>query len=311
MAGFTDTAFRIICIRSGAALVFTEMVSAEAVTRGNRKTFDLLQRGREEQFWGIQLFGSDAGVIAKAISIIRSANPSVIDLNCGCSVPKVIKTGSGAALLKNPGKLYSIVLAMTESAGIPVSVKIRSGWDAASINFTEIGKAAEEAGASAVMFHPRTKSQGFSGRASWNHIALLKKCLKIPVIGSGDVFSRKDADKMFKETSADGVLIARGAIGNPFIFDKKYNDKKPDYNHILFTALEHVKTAVQYKGEYRACRDLRKHITAYSKGLPESASFRNRIVHASSLEDYEKIIKEYAAQLNTGSVKFLLQNGDK
>ena len=298
MAGFTDAAFRTICIRKGAALVFTEMVSAEALIRSSEKTYALLKRGSEEEYWGVQIFGSKADVIGRATDIVNHLNPTIIDLNCGCSVPKVLKTGSGSALLKNPDKLYRIIHAMKQNTEIPVSIKIRSGWDAESINYLEIGEAAQDAGVSLIMIHPRTRSQGFSGKAEWNQIALLKEHLDIPVIGSGDIFSYIDIEKMLEQTHADAVLAARGAIGNPFIFEERLNGSRPDYTEIFATALEHVKLAVKYKGERTACKDLRKHIAAYSKGLPGSAEFRKSIVNASSLEDYKMIIKDYLIKLS-------------
>lgn len=298
MAGFTDIAFRTVCIRKGAALVFTEMVSAEALTRGSEKTYALLKRGNEEEYWGVQIFGSKPDVLGRATALVNRLNPVIIDLNCGCSVPKVLKTGSGSALLKDPGKLYRIIRTMKENTDIPVSIKIRSGWDSKSINYLEIGEAAQAAGVALVMIHPRTRSQGFSGRAEWSYIAHLKAHLDIPVVGSGDIFSYKDIEKMLKQTHADAVLAARGAIGNPFIFDERLKGTRPDYREILATALEQVKLAVEYKGERAACKDLRKHITAYSKGLPGSAVFRNSIVHASTLEDYKTIIKNYLIELS-------------
>ena len=300
MAGFTDIAFRTICIRKGAALVFTEMVSAEALIRGSEKTYALLKRGEEENNWGVQIFGSNPDVIGRATALINdlTSKPTVIDLNCGCSVPKVLKTGSGSALLRDSGKLFDIITAMKQNTEVPVSIKIRSGWDSESINYLKIGEVAQNAGASLISIHPRTRAQGFSGRAEWTHIARLKKHIDIPVIGSGDIFSYTDAEKMIEQTHADAVMAARGAIGNPFIFDERLKGIRPDYNEILETALEHVKLAVKYKNEKTACKDLRKHVAAYSKGLPDSAEFRKSIVHAATLEDYKTIIGDYLLKLN-------------
>lgn len=289
MAGYTDIAFRTVCFRFGAALAFTEMVSCEALVRGSRKTFDLLARGEEEGPLGFQLFGSDALTISRAVRIVSSHSPFIIDLNCGCSVPKVLKTGSGAALLKDPEKLYRIVLSMKESTSLPISIKIRSGWDANSINFIEIGKAAEEAGASMVTLHPRTRAQGFSGKAEWKHIAQLKKALKVPVTGSGDLFTTEDIKRILDFTGCDAVMLARGAIGNPFIFAGRL----PGCREKLLTAMEQLKIAIRYKGEKRACKDMRKHIAAYSKGLPDSSRLRNNLIRASSYGEYQKIISEY------------------
>ncbi|RKX85768.1 MAG: tRNA dihydrouridine synthase DusB [Spirochaetes bacterium] len=298
MAGFTDTAFRTICIRRGAALVFTEMVSAEALVRKSEKTYKLLKRGDEESYWGIQLFGSDPDVLGRATALVSNFNPTIIDLNCGCSVPKVLKTGSGAALLKYPDRLYSIISAMKQNTEIPISIKIRSGWNSESINYLEIGETAQKAGVSLITIHPRTRTQGFSGRADWSQIEILKKHLEIPVTGSGDIFLYSDIEKMLEQTNADAVMVARGAIGNPFIFEKNLKGRSPDYNEIFKTALEHVKLAVKYKGEKSGCKDLRKHITAYSKGFPGSAEFRKNIIQASTFEDYKTIIEEYVMKLS-------------
>ncbi len=304
IAGYSDAAFRTICIRFGASLVFTEMISSEALTRGNKKTIDLLIRGEEETHWGIQLFSGNPTSLAKSVEIASKYNPTVIDLNCGCSVPKVLKTGAGAALLKNPEKLYRMIKLMKEATDIPISIKIRSGWDIDSLNYTEIGKLAEEAGVSMITLHPRTRAQGFSGKANWEHIKKLKESLSIPVIGSGDLFSADDINKMLTTTSCDGAMIARGAFGNPFIFrefDTQYVSPQTvpvfDFEEKLKTALEHLKLAVHFKGEKLACKDMRKHIVAYSKGMPDSASFRNRVIHAESFSEYDAIINKYIAVL--------------
>jgi len=304
IAGYSDAAFRTICIRFGAALVFTEMISCEALSRGNLKTFDLLKRGEEEKFWGVQLFAGEIDSLSKSVNIVNSYSPTIIDLNCGCSVPKVLKTGAGAALLREPEKLYKMLRAMKNETDIPISIKIRSGWDSNSINYLETGKVGEEAGIAMITLHPRTRAQGFSGKANWEHIKELKQALTIPVVGSGDLFSIDDIQKMFATTNCDAVMIARGAFGNPFIFRDFIETRKKgkinhslDFEERLKTALEHLKLAISFKGEKLACKDMRKHMVAYSKGMPGSASFRNKIVHAETLSEYEEIIKSYIKQL--------------
>ncbi len=310
IAGYSDAAFRTICIRFGASLVFTEMISCEALARGNSKTLDLLKRGEEEIFWGIQLFSGNIDSLARSIGVVNRYNPTIIDLNCGCSVPKVVKTGAGAALLKQPGKLYKMLKTMKNETEIPISIKIRSGWDSDSINYLEIGKLAEEAGLAMITLHPRTRTQGFSGKADWEHIRKLKEVISIPVVGSGDLFSAEDIRKMFALTKCDAAMIARGAFGNPFIFREYIQTQNgisipTTFEEKLEVALEHLKLAILFKGEKLACKDMRKHIVAYSKGMPESASFRNKIIRAESFKEYEQIIQNYMEYLKAKQIKNL------
>jgi nifR3 family TIM-barrel protein len=228
----------------------------------------------------------------------------LVDLNCGCSIPKILKSGSGAALLKNPRRIGEIINIMTRETDIPVTLKIRSGWDASDLNYVEIGCIAEEAGAALITLHPRTRTALFSGHAEWEHIKILKQKLTIPVIGSGDLFTPEDVYTMLKYTGCDGVMIARGAVGNPFIFSQ--------VNHLLTTgtyeriisvkirlscALAHLEKSIVLKGEERACKEMRKHFCAYTKGLPGSAFLRKTIVKACSEKDYTAIVEEYMSGL--------------
>lgn len=304
MAGYTDRAFREICLSRGADFTFTEMISCEGLCRDNKKTLDLLERGGREVFWGIQIFGSDPETLPGALKRILPHKPVLLDLNCGCPVPKVTNTGAGAALMKNPGKIYALIKTLVkeiENCGVilPVTAKIRSGWDENFLSYIEAGKAAEEAGAAMVTLHPRTRSQIYSGRSRWEHLKRLAECLTIPVLGSGDLFSAEDAERMLEETGCRGVMFARGAVGNPGIFasarkllTKGEKEGSQDYFLRLSDAKEHLSLAALYLGEKKACKEMRKHFCAYSKGIPGSSSFRNRIVQAETLRDYETALTE-------------------
>jgi tRNA-dihydrouridine synthase B len=319
MAGYTDASFRQVCIEKGAFFTYTEMVSAEACARKSEKTFNLLKRqhllqphlmrphcmrkGRETIF-GVQIFGAQPGRIALGLREINKYAPSLVDLNCGCSIPKILKSGSGAALLKNPRKIGEILKVMTKATDVPVTLKIRSGWDAANLNYMEIGVIAEESGASLITIHPRTRSALFSGHADWDHIKKLKQKLSIPVFGSGDLFTPEDVYTMLTSTGCDGVMIARGAIGNPFIFSQvlkyvttgKYEKTIPVKMRLL-CALDHLEKSILIKGEERACMEMRKHFCAYTKGLPGSAVLRKNIVKAHTKKDYKAIVDDYISGL--------------
>ncbi len=300
LAGFTDPAFRQICHRHGASFTYSEMVSAEALARNSEKTKNLMKRAPGESFLGIQIFLPDSSTACRALPALLKAQPSLIDINCGCPVPKVIKSGSGAALMKTPEKIGEIVKAITECTDIPVTVKIRSGWDSSSINYLEAAKYAVEAGASLVAMHPRTRTQGYSGSADWNMLKTLKESITVPVIGSGNLFAPEDAKRMLEETGIDGVMFARGAIGNPFIFERTAEllqsgtcPPPPPVEKRFFTALDHLKMCITDKGEPVACKEMRKHIGSYTKGVRGGAALRNKVVHASTYNEYKKIFKEF------------------
>jgi tRNA-dihydrouridine synthase B len=302
MAGYTDAAFRSVCADWGASLCYTEMVSAEGLCRGNAKTLRLLARGEDEQSLGFQLFASDAGTMGKAVRAVNQFSPLLIDLNCGCSVPKVLKTGCGAALLRSPALIGEMVRAMSQETGIPVSVKLRSGWDESEITFLECAEKAVVAGAALLCLHPRTRSQGFSGKARWEQIAELVRASPVPVFGSGDLFSAEDCVSMMERTGCHGVMIARGALGNPFIFQQakdllEYGREGSELtvspSDRLDTALRHLELLVRIKGERTACREMRKHFVSYTRGMEGGAALRQNIVHASSMEDYRAIVGRY------------------
>jgi nifR3 family TIM-barrel protein len=301
MAGYTDAAFRAVCIDWGAGLCFTEMVSAEALARGNEKTMGLLARAANERESAFQIFAAEPRAAAAAVRRIARLAPVVIDLNCGCSVPKVLKAGCGAVLLRDPALLASIVAAMRAETDIPVSVKLRSGWDSSSINFLDCADAAVRAGASLVTLHPRTRAQGFSGRSDWGHIAALRRALGsgVTVLGSGDLFTPEDCRGMLAQTGCDGIMIARGCLGNPFLFARTRallqgrDAPPPTPRERLDTALRHLRLLVEAVGEPKACRDMRKHFVAYTKGMEGGAAVRQAVVHAATLAEYEAIAAEH------------------
>ncbi len=302
MAGYTDGAFRSVCAAWDAILCFTEMVSAEALSRGSGKTLALLERAPNERFIGFQIFASDARTAAKATRLIAALSPTIIDLNCGCSVPKVLKTGCGAALLRDPARIGELVRAMRQETSVPVSVKLRTGWDPAEITYLSCAERAVEAGAALITLHPRTQSQGFKGKSRWEDITALKAACPVPVFGSGDLFSAEDCAAMLRTTGCDGVMIARGALGNPFIFrrtrellqgERTASSVSPADR--LATALAHLELLVPIKGEPTACREMRKHFVAYTKGMESGAALRQRVVRAARVAEYRQIVEEYLA----------------
>ncbi len=302
MAGYTDAPFRSVCVESGACLCYTEMVSAEALSRESAKTMRLLVRAPNEAAIAFQIFASTPRAAAAAVRLIAPLEPVLIDLNCGCSVPKVLRTGCGAALLRSPGMIGTIVSAMRAETDIPVTIKLRSGWDSSSINFIACAEAAVTAAAALVTLHPRTRAQGFTGKARWGEIAELKRSLgeAMPVIGSGDLFAAEDCRAMIETTSCDGVMIARGCLGNPFIFTetRALLEGRPPIETItpkrrLDTAMRHLGLLAGSVGEAKACRDMRKHFVAYTRGMVGGAALRQEVVHAASIAEYERIMEGF------------------
>jgi tRNA-dihydrouridine synthase B len=300
MAGYTDVAFRSLCVEQGATLGFTEMVSAEALARGSLKTLEMARRAENERLWGVQIFASEPRSAAAAVRALERLGPSLYDLNCGCSVAKVLKTGAGAALLRDPERIRDILRAMRGETAAPLSVKLRSGWDSDNLNYLEAAGLAHEGGAALICLHPRTRSQGFSGRADWTHITDLKRRSSLKVIGSGDLFGAEDAVRLVGLTGCDGVMFARGAIGNPFIFAEALAlfcgqpaPPSPVPEVRLAAALRHLARAVAIHGELRACREMRKHFAAYSRGIPGGAELRGKAVRAEREADYRRLVEEY------------------
>ena len=304
LAGYTDIPFRELAVRMGADLTYTEMVSAEALVRNNDKTMELLRRAPGEKEYGIQLFTASPEAAACALSSLVPFDPLVIDLNCGCPVPKVIKNGAGAALMKDPKLIAEIVRALTGATTIPVTVKLRTGWDHQHYTYLEAARRARDAGASLVSLHGRTRSQGYGGRADWEAIADLKRAMDIPVIGNGDIFCAADAERMLRETGCDGVMVARGALGNPFIFreirallTEGRSLPPPEPRERIETALAHLERAVEVKGERTAVKEMKKQLCAYTKGISGSAAFRNQLVHCETIGEYRLHFAEFLASI--------------
>lgn len=300
VAGYSDRSFRSICVDYGASFTYTEMVSAEALVRGNIKTLALMRRAANEKAYSVQIFGGSPDTMGKAARIvIEKTACECIDINCGCPVPKIVKTGAGSALTRDPERLGEIVRAVVQAAEgkAAVSVKIRSGWDANHITYKEAAAAALEAGADAITLHARTKAQGYEGKADWSKLCELVKLVNgaVPVFGSGDLFSPEDAKRMLSETGCDGVMFARGAMGNPFIFSKTMQLLKTgSYEDVpvserIKTGFKELEMLSADAGETAACREMRKRFCAYSKGIPGGAARREQTVHAATIEDYHAI----------------------
>jgi len=303
LAGFTDLAFRSLCVKEGADLTFSEMVSAEGLARNSEKTRALLSRAENEKVFAVQLFMKDADTAMRGLPAVIDYSPDIIDINCGCPVPKVVKTGAGSALLKSPETIYQIVRSLSNGTDIPITVKIRSGWDSNSINFLETADAACQGGASMITLHARTRVQGYSGTANFEHIKTLKQSSSVPIIGSGDLFSPAAALHMISDTGVDGVMFARGAIGNPFIFSEtrhllKTGNMPPETSKEARAAafLGHLDESITLKGENAACREMRKHAGSYIKGFPGASGIRREIVKASTRKDYELVLSDWVGQ---------------
>lgn len=297
VAGYSDAAFRSVCIDAGCDLAFTEMVSSEALTREHLKTEVLLAREPNEVDYAVQLFGANPDVMARAAQIVAQQwKPAVIDINCGCPVPKIVRSGAGSILMRDPERLHSIVKEMTQAVSIPVSVKIRLGWDEQSINFLEVANAATEGGAAALTLHARTRAQGYAGKADRSAFYDLAAAVSVPVFASGDLFSAADAVDILSGGAEDGrvagVMFARGAMGDPFIFTRARaaleGVSEPIIGSMLIeTARRHLAISIRSYGEKTACVEFRKQACAYLKGVPGGAELRKRAVSCATREDYQ------------------------
>ena len=302
MAGIGNSSFRRIVKEMGCGLIYAEMVSDKAIFYKNDKTIEMLKMTEEERPIVQQIFGSDVESFVEAAKYVyEEMRPDIIDINMGCPVPKVaLRAQAGSALLKHPEKIREIVSAVVKCVPIPVTVKIRSGWDQNSINAVEVAKICEEAGASAICVHGRTRSQGYSGKADWNIIKQVKENVSIPVIGNGDVVDCISAKKMLDETGVDAVMIGRAALGNPWIFKEvnEYLNKgniisKPTPIERIDMCLKHIKYLSEIKIEKLVCLEIRNHIAWYLKGLKNSNEIKNRVYLTSSINDIILILEEY------------------
>lgn len=297
MAGVTDLPFRLLCREQGAGLLCMEMISAKALQYKNRNTKALLAIHPEEYPVSLQLFGSDPDIISEMAKQIEELPFQILDINMGCPVPKVVKNGEGSALMKNPKLVYQIVSKTVRAVKKPVTVKIRKGFDDAHVNAVEIAKIVEEAGGAAVAVHGRTREQYYSGKADWEIIRRVKEAVSIPVIGNGDVTSGETALAMMRQTGCDGVMIGRGAQGNPWIFRElaEYErtgtmPERPSGEMVKEAMLRHARLQMEFKGEYLGIREMRKHVAWYTKGLEGAARLRDAINRVESYQELKDLL---------------------
>lgn len=303
LSGITNLPFRLLVKEAGCALVYSEMISSNGLVRKSKKTQLLLDSDPKEKPISVQIFGSDPSIMAQAARMVESSGANILDINLGCSVKKVVKTGSGVALMREPEKAEALIDAVRKSVNIPLTIKIRSGWIKSGEQAFKIAKIAEACGVDAIAVHPRTATQGFKGNSDWSIIAKIKKIVSIPVIGSGDIVTPEDAIRMLKETGCDAVMIGRSAIGNPWIFSQILSlingDDMSSVNLARrFEGMQkYLKDSIEYFGEKQACYMMRSRLCWFSKGLPYSSRFRNSIKHVSSENEAIELIKAYKDSL--------------
>lgn len=297
MAGVTDLPFRLLCKEQGCDVLYTEMVSAKAILYKNRNTEPLMTYQQKEHPIGLQLFGSDPEIMAEIAAKVQEKGYDFIDINMGCPVPKIVNNNEGSALMKQPKLVGKIVSAMVKATEIPITVKIRKGFDDEHVNAVEIARVVEESGGSAVAVHGRLRSEYYSGRADWDIIRQVKEALHIPVIGNGDLTSPQDVLRMKEETGCDAFMIGRGAKGNPFIFsqmktyfEKGYIPEKPSLAEMVQVMLRHAHMMVEYKGEFTGIHEMRKHVAWYTTGYPHSSKLRDEVNHVESIQELEALL---------------------
>jgi len=303
LAGITNLPFRLLAKEAGCGLVCSEMVSSHGLVYKSEKTIKMLDSIAEEKPLSVQIFGAKPGIMAEAAAIVESSGADIVDINFGCSVRKVIRTGSGAALMRTPDLAEDLLKAVRRAVRIPLTIKIRSGWDASGVQAVNISRIAENCGVDAVTVHPRTAGQLFGGRADWSIIAAVKEKVSIPVIGNGDIMAAGDAVRMLDETGCDGVMIGRKAIGNPDIFSRVVaringeDDIEEDSACRFDLMIRYLKASVKYIGEEQACRMMRSRLGWFTKGMHKSSQFREAIKHLSSEKEGVELIDDYRNSL--------------
>ncbi|MBE7038233.1 MAG: tRNA dihydrouridine synthase DusB [Ruminococcaceae bacterium] len=297
MAGVTDLAFRTVSRKYGAALAYSEMISSKALFYKDKKTFDIIKSNKSDTPLAVQIFGSDEKIMASTAKEALSTGAKILDINMGCPAPKVVKCGDGSALLKDIDKIKRIVYAVKNKVDVPVTCKIRSGFDV--VCAIECAKAIEDSGADAITVHPRTREMYYSGKADIDIIKKVKETVKIPVIGNGDIFAPEDAKNMLDKTGCDFIMVARGAQGNPFLFKeildylKNGTYSQPSNKEKLDTMLWHLELLIDDKGEYVGTREARKHIAWYTKGLKGSAEIRQKVNTTKNYKELTKVVADY------------------
>lgn len=303
LAGITDQAFRVIAKSFGCSLVTTEMISDMGLIYGQSRTYRIASTSGEERPVAVQIFGSEPDTMGKAARIVQDLGADIIDINMGCPTPKIVKNGEGAALMLDIPRCREIIRAVVAEARVPVTVKMRSGWDQEHLTYLELGRVAEAEGAAALTLHPRTRMQFFAGKADWGQIRQLKQEVGIPVVGNGDIRTPQDAKRMLDETGCDAIMVGRAALGNPFLLraiaaylETGMIPDPPDRKERTQVAMRHLQLAIEFKGEWVAVREMRKQLAWYVKGHPGAAHIRAELNAATSREEITSIFAAWAAQ---------------